>query len=199
MKGTADFYNKTASDGASSGYSDESLIPALLDFAKQFPVGSKFLDLCCGCGHDSQRIHNLGYEVIGIDFSEESIRIARERNREITFYIDNILNDYSYIGKVDEILVIAGLVHIETTMLRDAFSRMHHVLTDSGRLFITIREGHGKMMDRSLKTIDGEEYDRNFIAHTKEEMIQTSEGLFSYVDEVGWDGTVWHNYIFQKQ
>ena len=145
MKGTADFYNKTALDWAASGYSGESLIPALLDFAKQFPAGSRFLDLCCGCGYDSQRIHNLGYEVVGIDFSEESIQIARERNPDITFYVDNILNDYSYIGKVDAIFVIAGLVHIETAMLRDAFLRMHNVMADSGRLFITIREGHGKL------------------------------------------------------
>ena len=199
MKGTADFYNKTALEWAASGYSDESLIPALLDFARQFPAGSRFLDLCGGCGYDSQRVHDLGYEVVGIDFSEDSIRIARERNADIPFYVDNILNDYSYVGTVDAIFVIAGLVHIETERLREAFFRMHRVLADDGRLFITIREGNGKQIERSLATIDGEEYDRNFIAHTKEEMIQSAKGLFCYVDEVGWDGTVWHNYIFQKQ
>ena len=199
MKGTADFYNKTALDWAMSGYSDESLIPSLLDFAKQFPTGSRFLDLCCGCGYDSQRIHRLGYEVIGIDFSEESIRIARKRNPDIAFHVDNLLNDYSYIGKVDAIFVIAGLVHVETNKLRDAFSRMHAVLNDNGGLFITIREGEGKQAKRSLAVIDGEEYDRNFIGHTKEEIVYSAEGLFTYVDEVGWDGTSWHNYIFRKQ
>ena len=132
MKGTADFYNKTALEWAASGYSDESLIPALLDFARQFPAGSRFLDLCCGCGYDSRRVHDLGYEVVGIDFSEDSIRIARERNADIPFYVDNILNDYSYVGAVDAIFVIAGLVHIETERLREAFLRMHRVLADDG-------------------------------------------------------------------
>ena len=102
MKNTADFYNTTALDWAKSGYSDEAEIPALLDFAKQYPSGSRFLDLCCGCGYDSARIHALGYEVVGIDFSEESLKIAKERNPDILFYSENLLNDYSYIGLAEK-------------------------------------------------------------------------------------------------
>lgn len=198
MKNTADFYNATASEWAESGYSDDYASPAMLDYVKQFPSGSRFLDLCCGCGYDSARVRGLGYDVVGIDFSEESLKIARERNPEITFYNDNLLNDYSYIGKVDAVVVIAGLVHIETDQLGKAFSRMHDVLTDNGSLFITIREGKGKLIERSLAVVDGEEYDRNFIAHTLDELVDAAAGLFTFVQEVGYDGTVWHNYIFKR-
>lgn len=45
MKNTADFYNATASEWAESGYNDENAIPAMLDYVKQFPSGSRFLDL----------------------------------------------------------------------------------------------------------------------------------------------------------
>lgn len=89
MKGTADFYNKTASDWAEKGYGSEAEIPCLLEFIKQFAPGSKFLDLCCGAGYESQRIRAFGYDVVGIDFSEESLRIAREKNPNN----DNLLND----------------------------------------------------------------------------------------------------------
>lgn len=198
LKNTADFYNATALDWAKMGYSNESEIPALLDFARQYPSGSRFLDLCCGCGYDSARIHALGYEVVGIDFSEESLKIAKKRNSDIMFYRDNILNDYSYIGKMDAIFVIAGLVHIETDQLRQAFSRMHDVVRENGGLFITISEGKGKQLDRSLQVVNGEEYDRNFIAHTLEELVDAASGLFNFLQEVGHDGTVWHNYIFQS-
>lgn len=193
-----DFYNATALDWAKSGYSDKSGIPALLDFAKQYPSGSRFLDLCCGCGYDSARIHSLGYEVCGIDFSKESLKIAKERNPGILFFNENLLNNYSYIGKVDAIFVIAGLVHIETDHLRQAFTRMYDVVKENGGLFITIREGKGKLLDRSLTVINDEEYDRNFIAHTLDELIEAADGLFNFLQEVGYDGTVWHNYIFQR-
>lgn len=198
MKNTVDFYNVTAHDWAKSGYSDEYANPALIDFVRQYPSGSRFLDLCCGCGYDCARIHALGHEVVGIDFSEESLKIAKKRNPDIMFYSDNLLNDYSYIGKVDAIFTIAGLVHIETDQLRQAFSRMHDVVQKSGGLFITIREGQGKLLNRSLMIVNGKEYDRNFIAHTLDELKDAASGLFNFVREVGHDGTVWHNYIFQS-
>ncbi len=112
------------------------------------------------------------------------------------FYLDNLLNDYSYIGKVDAVFVIAELVHIETDQLRQAFSRMHDVVRENSRLFITIREGKGKL--ESLTVVNGEEYDRNFIAHTLDELVDAASGLFGFLREVGYDGTVWHHYIFQR-
>lgn len=197
MKGTVDFYNKTACNWAESGYTTESEMPALFNFAKKFEVGCRFLDLCCGCGYDSARIHALGYEVIGIDFSEESLKIAREKNPDIVFYNNNMLNDYSYIGTVDAIFVIAGLVHIESNELKQAFFHMRNVMKENGYVFLTIWEGKGKISNRSVTVIDGDEYDRNFIGHTLDELMDASDGLFSYVEEVAYDGSKWHNYIFK--
>lgn len=197
MKGTVDFYNRTACNWAESGYTTESEMPALLNFAKKFKAGCRFLDLCCGCGYDSARIHALGYEVIGIDFSEESLKIAREKNPDIVFYNDNMLNDYSYIGTVDAIFVIAGLVHIESNELKQAFSHMRNVMNENGYVFLTIWEGKGRISNRSVTVIDGDEYDRNFIGHTLDELMDASDGLFSYVEEVAYDGSKWHNYIFK--
>ncbi len=198
MKGTADFYNKTAADWAEKGYGGE-VDPPLMDFVYQFSKGSRFLDLCCGAGYNSKHIQNGGYNVVGIDFSEESLQIAREKNPSIPFYNDNLLNDYSYIGKVDAIVIIAGLVHIENSDLSTAFMRMHSVLNENGKIFMSVRDGVGKIPERSLTTIDGEEYDRNFIAHTLDELIEASKGLFSFEEEVGIDGTVWHNYVFKRE
>lgn len=198
MKGTKEFYNRTAVDWAEHGYSSDADFQCCVDFIGKLKKGSRVLDLCCGAGYDSGRIKAMGYEVIGIDFSEDSLRIAKEKNPTITFYNDNILNDYSYIGKVDALIVKAGLVHVETADLKIAFERMSKVLNDSGYIFVTIRDGLGKIPERSVSNIDGELYDRNFIAHTLEELITESENYFSFVEEVGFDGTVWRNYIFRK-
>lgn len=199
MKNTMDFYNKTASDWAEKGYNSPPDVPSMYDFAKEYPQGSRFLDLCCGCGYETMRLHALGYQVVGIDFSSNSIAIARERNPGIVFYEDNLLNDYSYVGKVDAVFVMAGLVHVDENQLPQAFRQMHRVLNPGGRLFLTVREGHGKIIERSMVTIDGEEYDRNFIGHTLDELIRTAEPWFSFEREVGDDGTVWHNYIFRAR
>ena len=195
MKGTAEYYDKTAADWAKRGYETDDL-PCLSDFAKEFPSGSRFLDLCCGCGYDSYRLHALGYEVVGLDFSEESLKIARAKNPDLIFFSDDMLNDYSYIGMVDAVIVVAGLVHVENARLPLAFARMRAVVKDGGKLFISVREGEGKMQDKSFRVVDGEAYDRNFIGHTLEELTAAAHGLFDFEREVGDDGTGWHNYIF---
>ncbi len=197
MKNTVDFYYKTANEWAESGYNNNPDVPCMFDFAKNYPPGSRFLDLCCGAGYDTQRLHNLGYDVVGIDFSEKSLQIARSKNPTISFYHENILNDYSYIGKVDAIFIIAGLVHIEKSELKTAFSNMSKVLNSHGQVFITVSEGNGKIPERSIKVIDGEEYDRNFIGHSLAVLIEEAHGLFDFVCEIGYDGTIWHNYIFK--
>ena|GEM_PF-3107443 len=60
------------------------------------------MDLCYGVGYEFQRLHTCGYDVVGIDFSEESLRIAREKNPAITFYYDDLLNFDSGSTLVDE-------------------------------------------------------------------------------------------------
>jgi hypothetical protein len=74
---------------------------------------------------------------------------------------------------------------------------MRSILKEDGLLFIIVRDGVGKIPERSLTTINDEEYGRNFIAHTLEELIDASDGLFTFEQEVGFDGTVWRNYVFK--
>ncbi len=87
MKNTVDFYNATALDWARTGYSDESEIPALLDFAKQYPSGSRFLDLCCECGYESARLHSLGYEVVGIDLARKALKSRKKEIQTLCFIL----------------------------------------------------------------------------------------------------------------
>ena len=127
MFGTLEYYDKAAAEWAERGYAQDSELECLRDFLNMLPGGARVLDLCCGAGYESKRIVDLGYEAVGIDFSGESIKIARQKNPAISFYQEDILCDYSYIGTVDAIIVIAGLVHIETEKLPLAFEQMHKV------------------------------------------------------------------------
>ena len=54
----------------------EEFIKSLFDHL-QLPIGSKVLDLACGKGRHALQVHNLGYDVLGVDLSEESINHAR--------------------------------------------------------------------------------------------------------------------------
>lgn len=80
------------------------------------------------------RMKKMGAIVTGLDFSKESILIAKDRNPDIKFVVEDMLNDYSYLGKFDGCAVIAGLVHLPNEKLTEAFDRIHKVLNENGYL-----------------------------------------------------------------
>ncbi len=198
-KNVRDFYNKTAQQWADKFYTDDVSLPILVDFMSRLPCGSRVLDLCCGAGYDSMRLAQMGASVVGIDLSEESVAIAKERNPDIPFYIGNMLEDYSYIGKVDAIICMAGLVHLPAEKLREAFEQMARVMDAGGFVLLNIRYGEGRVDRMSDVVVDGEEYDRSFYAHTLAELTEHSAELFVYdsiIEEP--DETIWANYVFKR-
>jgi len=199
MKNTKDFYNKTAKEWADKWYGDDSMIPYLKEFFTCLPKNPRVLDLCCGAGYESMRMQILGAEVTGVDFSEESIQIAEERNSGINFVVEDMLNDYSYLGKFDGCAVIAGLVHLQNEKLAKAFDRIEKVLNEDGVLFIAIKEGTGKNLQSSYTSIEGEDYDRDFYMHTLGELKVNSFGKFEFVKEISPnEESLWKYYIFKR-
>jgi len=199
MKNTKDFYNKTAQEWADKFYNDDAMMPLLEAYISKLPENAKVLDLCCGPGYESMRMRNLGAQVIGLDFSESCIQLARKRNPNMAFHVGDMLEDYSHIGKVDGIAVIAGLVHLPNEKLEIAFKEMSKVLENKGLILMVVRDGIGKSDKSSYVKIDDESYDRDFYAHTLEELIRYSAGIFKYVEEVVYeDESIWKNYIFMK-
>jgi SAM-dependent methyltransferase len=199
MKNTKDFYNKTALEWANNWYENESLLPYLIEVMKYLPENPCVLDLCCGAGYESMRMKEMGANVTGLDFSEESLKIAKERNPDIEFVLGDMLNDYSYLGNFDGCAVIAGLVHLPNEKLSRAFEQIDKVLKVNGIVFIVVRDGAGKSEKSSYTNIDGEDYDREFYLHTLEELKLHSLGRFAFVKEIVIEKeTPWKYYIFKK-
>ncbi|MGN0629493.1 MAG: class I SAM-dependent methyltransferase [Oscillospiraceae bacterium] len=157
------------------------------------------LDLGCGCGYDCKRLRELGFSTVGLDFSEESLRIAMEQNPGIEFLCEDMLSDYSRIGSVDAVMTIACLVHIENKDLSTAFRRMSTVLKSVGLVLFSIRFRNGKIDVQSFCTVDGEEFDRNFIGHTIDEILAASGRWFEYVTELETDMPIWEYHVLRKK
>ncbi len=63
--------------------------------AVQLPEQGRVLDLACGAGRHSIYLNELGYDVIGIDLSEESIKMAkRSRNETLDFFVHDMRDLY---------------------------------------------------------------------------------------------------------
>ena len=82
MKNTIDYYNDSAEKWAEEWYTNESVLPYLKHLMKLLPNNPTVVDLCCGAGYESMRLKNLGANVIGLDLSENSIKIAKELTKK---------------------------------------------------------------------------------------------------------------------
>jgi SAM-dependent methyltransferase len=54
------------------------------------PEGAAVLDVCCGTGQFTEQIRQRGYEVAGMDSSEEMIRYARQNAPGVTFTVADV-------------------------------------------------------------------------------------------------------------
>ena len=194
MKTLIDYYDDFAQDWADKWYSNETLLPYLKNFLSILPENPKILDLCCGAGYESMRLKNLGANVVGLDLSEKSIKLAKQKNPNIKFYVKDMLKSFKDVGLFDGVACIAGLVHLAELNLKTAFKNMHEVLQDDGYLFVVVQDGN-KIIKRI--EIDGQQYAREFYCYTLDKLKEHSEQYFKFEKELNPDGK-WRFYIFKK-
>ena len=65
------------------------------------PKGSNVLDLACGKGRHALQVHQLGYDVIGIDLSEESIAYASRLEEEGLHFLRGDMRELDIDAKFD--------------------------------------------------------------------------------------------------
>ena len=73
----------------------------------------RVLDAGCGTGYLSRKLHARGAKVIGIDFSEEMIRIARSKLAAIDFRVDSC-SELKTVQDESVDLIVANYVLMDT-------------------------------------------------------------------------------------
>lgn len=116
------------------------IVQALEELKKKGPV--KVLDVGCGNGSITFPIGSLGYDILGIDLSEESIRFAAGKNKfkNVRFKQHDLTagpppEKFSFVICSE---VLEHLYHPE--VLLKAIAR---VMEPGGTLFITVPNGYG--------------------------------------------------------
>jgi glycosyltransferase involved in cell wall biosynthesis/SAM-dependent methyltransferase len=152
---TKPFYNLAHKPAKHSGYGmDPETHRHFSDFANMavalaLPAGAKILDVGCGSGWLSEYFARLGYEVTGIDISDDLIRMARERVEKVPYNLDHetsiscrFKTHDIEIGplpeKFDAVICYDSLHHLVDE--RAVFRHLAAMLDVGGLLFIL--EGH---------------------------------------------------------
>ncbi len=95
--------------------------------------GDSVLDIGCGTGLISKRFTEVGIKYVGIDFSEERIRRARELNPDADFICGDLRDSYVLKDKKVKYVILHGVIHhLSDVEVKD----LYNFLKESGCIFV---------------------------------------------------------------
>jgi len=116
-----------------------------LKFAKLTGVGH-LLDVGCGPGRDVRFFVELGYNVTGVDLSEEMLKMARIEVPEAEFFRTNIIN-LKLDKQFDSIMCNAVMHTVPKKYVENILTNFYALLKDEGWLLVETEEGEGESME----------------------------------------------------
>ena len=141
-------------------------------FISYLKVGDLVLDAGCGSGDKSEYLIEKGMRVIGIDFSEKMIEIAKRTVSAGEFSV----MDVREMGKIDKqfdgIFARAVLLHFKKVEVLDILKLMKDKLNNGGYLFVAVKERRENENEEELVKEDdyGQEIERFFSYFSMGEM-----------------------------
>ena len=120
-----------------------------LKYIEQFSdrlSGRRVIDLGCGTGTIAGYLTRLGFDVLGIDYSENMLTIARNNYPKNQFRNMSILDLPSDLGKFDGIVLSYVANHFTQKMLNALKPILNNLLSEKGIIFIAAHVGNEEMI-----------------------------------------------------
>ena len=140
MNSTLKYYEENATE-LSSRYETAQLDHLYMDCSNHFASGTKLLELGCGSGRDAAHLSLLGYEIQGIDGSEELIKKALENHPELEGKLYHLVlpAELPFSDKAfDGFYSIACFMHFSQNDLNKILSEIVRVLKPDGRGLVSV-------------------------------------------------------------
>jgi 2-polyprenyl-3-methyl-5-hydroxy-6-metoxy-1,4-benzoquinol methylase len=197
-------YNQIAKDWHKDHIHDDWWIKATDQFISLLKPGDVVLDVGCGTGVKSKYLTEKGLKVVGIDFSEKMIEIAKREVHQGTFRVMDMHDLSSLHQKFDAIFVQAALLHIPKAQVSKVLSGLIDRLKKKGYLYVGVKKiRQGKKDEEIVKENDyGYDYERFFSYFTLDEIKKYLTNLrmtISYEDVTASGKTNWVQVIARLQ
>lgn len=125
---------------SSSGMILDSRLGTLLDLVDPREEDI-ILDVGCGRGELSYQLSKFAKKVVGIDYSQDAIQIAKEtyaeavKEERLCYYCMDILRSQDSV-KYDKIILADVYEHIDAAVMVKLLDKLKNMMTEDGKLFI---------------------------------------------------------------
>lgn len=138
---TIDTYNKTVVQH-SNKFSETGA--RINDINKTFSyikkVNPKVVEIGCGDGRDADEILKLTNDYIGVDLSDELLKIAKKRLPNANFVLEDF-ETYKFQNHLDIVFAFASLLHADKESVKNLLDNISKALNVGGVIFISTKYG----------------------------------------------------------
>lgn len=173
-------YNKIAKDWMEDHHGDTWWIDGTDKYLSFFTPNVSLLDVGCGAGEKSKYLVKNGFNVTGIDFSDEMIKLAKEQVPTGRFFVKDIKQPLEFEDLFDGVFAQAVLLHIPKNEIVDVLKNITEPLKSGGYFYVAVKEIRpGNEDEEIVKENDyGYEYERFFSYFSLDE-------LKDYIKKIG--------------
>jgi 2-polyprenyl-3-methyl-5-hydroxy-6-metoxy-1,4-benzoquinol methylase len=172
-------------------------------FTSSFLPGSRVLDVGAGSGRDLRKLLELGFDAYGAEPTAElrDLAITRHPHLEKRLFEGSLPSNLTSYQKYDAVVCSAVLMHIPQNQLFDSILALRDLLTEQGRLLISIPASRTDVSD-DARDANG----RLFNPITPEQLKLLCkrlafECMAEHVSDDGLQrkGTSWHTLLFVRR
>lgn len=99
-------------------------------------------DFGCGSGQTTNYLYKKNkHEIVGLDFSENSISVAKQTLPGIQFEIDDMLNSKMGTGTANGIIAFYAIVHFDYNDVKRVMQEWHRLLKNNGYCLFSFHIG----------------------------------------------------------
>ncbi|SEQ76216.1 Methyltransferase domain-containing protein [Virgibacillus subterraneus] len=176
----AAFWNERSTNMWDNG-SRKDIVPFI---KKHLDEGSTIIDIGCGDGYGSYKLHKLGYNVVGMDLSTEMIARAKQRlNKEEIKFMQGDAGELSFNANSCEGIMAINVLEW-TEFPEKAVREFHRVLKKDGLLCVGILGPTAGPRTNSYPRLQGEKAICNTMMPWEFQKL-ASENNLQYVDGFG--------------
>ena len=167
-----EIYNTIAEDWHKAHKLDSWWMEGTDAFLAFLPKGGLILDVGCGSGVKSKYLVDAGMKVVGIDFSDTMINIAKREVPSATFLVADMREVEKLAWEFDGIYLQAALLHIPKAEAGKILKKLLGKLRKGGHIYIAVKEQRsaGPAEEVKNESDHGYQYERFFSYYTVEEL-----------------------------
>lgn len=165
-------YNLIAKDWHQDHKEDDWWLEGTDKFISFMKPGALVLDAGCGGGTKSKYLANKELQVIGVDFSEKQIDIAKKEAPTATFLVCDLKDIDKLNYQFDGVFAQAVLLHFPKKEIDSILTKFSSRLKDAGYLYVAVKEQKPGVAEEEVKTDDnyGYPYERFFSYFKRDEV-----------------------------